>query len=358
MANWKRYTKKRLNNGYSFIENKSKKEFLIVIGVMVLLSLILLVSPNKNITGNVIYEEESYEEDYLTDQFLEVNELHWGNMPIKFKIKGDGCSEYVEKRIRWGFETITEETDGVIKFEEIIDNTIYKEDIIKINEFKKNIKIIILGFNTNIQYYKVVFRGKEFSESFNPFEEFEDGDGLFNYSTIYEIDYSTNYEIENFEIMEFSGEYLFGDKIFIREIIDGETITIDLNNPDKDLVRGGEEENDPSTDILIQCHLEAPIGESNEFYHEYTQADALPQIEENLITYAHINFYNVNKLGGKYSGGCLAYPSTTIHEVLHTFGFDDLDDYDRNSIMSPLDNGCAVRDIDEDIIIKLKEIYG
>lgn len=57
----------------------------------------------------------------VTDSYPNLNELHFGQMPITYKLEGV-CLVNVEKRILLAFETISSETDSIIKFQETNKN--------------------------------------------------------------------------------------------------------------------------------------------------------------------------------------------------------------------------------------------
>lgn len=72
----------------------------------------------------------------------------------------------------------------------------------------------------------------------------------------------------------------------------------------------------------------------------------------NEIIEADINFYQVTE--NSFAGICSAYPTTEIHEILHTLGFDHNES--SKSIMRPVEENCLYK-IDGYILDKLVEIY-
>ena len=76
---------------------------------------------------------------------------------------------------------------------------------------------------------------------------------------------------------------------------------------------------------------------------------------ENVITSAEVYFSNSGPR--TYSGGCRAYPDLEIHEILHVFGFEHIDD--KMSIMYWQAQSCRFDRlrIDPEIVQKLQEIY-
>lgn len=59
----------------------------------------------------------------IQDDFLNVNEIHWGHMPLTYKIENENeCNLKLKNRIEEAFETIQLETDGVVAFEKTDEN--------------------------------------------------------------------------------------------------------------------------------------------------------------------------------------------------------------------------------------------
>ncbi len=104
-------------------------------------------------------------------------------------------------------------------------------------------------------------------------------------------------------------------------------------------------------DIDIKCHLEV-MEEGN----YYTSGQATMGTIGYSVYGSEIDFYNVNPIANnRFPGGCLTYPNTELHEILHTFGFDHNES--RDSIMTSISNGCVVRSIDNYIIESLQDTY-
>ena len=70
------------------------------------------------------------------------------------------------------------------------------------------------------------------------------------------------------------------------------------------------------------------------------------------IVKAKVNFYGIGP--NTYSGGCPTYPDIEMHEILHAFGFQHVEQY--NHIMNPTHAYCPSK-VNEDVITKLKEMY-
>lgn len=91
-----------------------------------------------------------------------------------------------------------------------------------------------------------------------------------------------------------------------------------------------------------------------------THGMARPFISGNEIISARIQIWGVSE--DRYPKSCQWYPQLELHEIFHVLGFEHTDD--PRSIMHPFLGSCLYREgytaqdkIDEDIRIKLKEIY-
>ena len=107
-------------------------------------------------------------------------------------------------------------------------------------------------------------------------------------------------------------------------------------------------------DIEISC---SPLDFSeDEDYYYYTVGESTLGVIGYLTKESVINFYNFESEEEVWEmGGCIKFPDTEIHEILHTFGFDHNDNV--NSIMSPSMEGCSINSIDKYIIECLKYTY-
>lgn len=106
-----------------------------------------------------------------------------------------------------------------------------------------------------------------------------------------------------------------------------------------------------SANIKIMCYLEAM--EEGEYF---TSAHATLGKQGKKIDGATMVFYNVDPIGNaRFSGGCLSYPNTELHELLHVFGY--IHNEKEGSIMNPISPGCRVLKVDEKIIEDLKKFY-
>ncbi|MFA5855859.1 MAG: hypothetical protein WC867_00745 [Candidatus Pacearchaeota archaeon] len=109
-------------------------------------------------------------------------------------------------------------------------------------------------------------------------------------------------------------------------------------------------EGDFKSDILITC-----TSKINFIKGFYESGEATYYSEGENINRAEIVFYNVNpKANNKFAGGCTGYPNLELHEILHVLDFSHKSG---NSIMNPLIDGCKIKEVDRDIIEKIKEIY-
>jgi len=102
-------------------------------------------------------------------------------------------------------------------------------------------------------------------------------------------------------------------------------------------------------DITVYCEKNLPVSESPGFY---ITGETKSRVDGNKIVGGDIYFYNTGKY--TYSGGCVSYPNTEIHEILHLFGFKHVDE--RFHIMNLSPTYCPSR-INSDVIEKLIEVY-
>jgi hypothetical protein len=110
-------------------------------------------------------------------------------------------------------------------------------------------------------------------------------------------------------------------------------------------------------DIQITCHkasVEYDWSKNSEGYRAlaestyYLEEDTYPKV----ISYGTIDFYDT--LENRVSSNCKTYPDTEIHEILHLFGFDHVNE--KYNIMNPVQIYCP-SSINKDIINRLDEIY-
>lgn len=110
-------------------------------------------------------------------------------------------------------------------------------------------------------------------------------------------------------------------------------------------------ETQDSANITITCESgfnKSLIREDNYI----KKAEAFYSSKNNVITNATITFFDTG--GNKISSSCATYPDTEIHEILHTFGFEHVED--KSHIMSPIQLSCP-KSLNQDIIDELKIIY-
>lgn len=108
-----------------------------------------------------------------------------------------------------------------------------------------------------------------------------------------------------------------------------------------------EQENSP--DIEINCQTNFPKNAGG-----YEAGLARISYEYDKILNATITFFGISPSNSKLAGGCISYPYTELHELLHVLGFGH--STKTSSIMNPYAGGCIVK-FDKDIAQKLKEIY-
>jgi len=109
------------------------------------------------------------------------------------------------------------------------------------------------------------------------------------------------------------------------------------------------------SDFMIYCYEEYDDSYWDPKETTYTVSDCYYETWENYpnkILYADINFYGITET--TYSGGCTIYPDIELHEILHGFGFEHVNE--TNHIMNPLHTYCPSK-LNEDILNKLIEIY-
>ncbi len=109
-------------------------------------------------------------------------------------------------------------------------------------------------------------------------------------------------------------------------------------------------EDNEKADISIICYEYSKFEDPG--YMTAGEAMYWTYIDTNIISKAEIYFYGITST--TYSGGCITYPDTEIHEILHTLGFSHVRGY--NYIMNPEHTYCPSK-LNQYIINKLKEIY-
>lgn len=277
------------------------------------------------------FQNESFEDLNKTsvDSFSSSQDLHWTHMPIKYKIKNDYCTNFTADRIRWAFDILSNETNGSISFEELLDNTSRKD------LFDRDYHLLFKGEpNSNVLFrisgvgsWSVAFNETGFGEIIGRF-----GEGETEIRIIFP---------ESGITKTFYPLFLGDSQILIDTTLPSEVERTVSNN-----YLFGELDRE-NTDILIKCFFDAP--EDNKYW---VQAEAVPLIfSPNKIVGGQLYFYNVRE--SSYSGGCLEYPLTELHEMLHLFNYE----HTESGIMAPISLGCSQLKIDDWIIDDLKRIY-
>lgn len=175
------------------------------------------------------------------DNFSHANELHWGHMPLSYKIFN--CSGYQSRRIIRAFNTLENETNYKVSF-------ILETNITELDE------------------------------------------------TAYYIQGSKEADIEVICYAEFKVANLPGYNT---------------------------------------------LGEANYLSSPYNSL---------LIKRAFVNFYGITST--TYTSGCTIYPDVELHEILHGFGFDHVNQ--TNHIMNPRHVSCQTR-LNDDTLQRLLQTY-
>ena len=111
--------------------------------------------------------------------------------------------------------------------------------------------------------------------------------------------------------------------------------------------------------FMIYCHedFNYNYSESDKSMPEsYTLGDSYYEVYDEApdkILYADINFYGITET--TYTGGCVSYPDVELHEILHGFGFEHVNQH--NHIMNPFHTYCPSK-LNQDIVDELLETYG
>jgi len=107
-----------------------------------------------------------------------------------------------------------------------------------------------------------------------------------------------------------------------------------------------------NTDITIVCHRSNQIQTLSDDGSQYITATATPYTDNSKITSGEIHFYNTGDK--KISSNCATFPDVEIHEILHLFGMEHVNE--RYSIMNVHQLYCPTK-INKEIIDKLLVIY-
>jgi hypothetical protein len=113
--------------------NKQLKSISILVAIFLILIIILSVLffyfSNKNVSkelnvGNntgTLSELKGNSNINKNDLFSNINELHYGNMPITYALNKSECGTIMTQRIKKAFDIINNETEGTVIFEDISD---------------------------------------------------------------------------------------------------------------------------------------------------------------------------------------------------------------------------------------------
>lgn len=109
-------------------ENWAKKNLLltVILGFFLLIFLINIYSEDSSEVDSKNMEtlpnvEEQEEIISIEDNFPNVTEIHWGHMPLTYRID-DNCIERLANLSKAGFIAIRDETDWLVNFEEVSEN--------------------------------------------------------------------------------------------------------------------------------------------------------------------------------------------------------------------------------------------
>lgn len=315
-------------------------------GIIILMIIIVIIIFNSTKEDNSIKKDqkEITEINNPTTKSQEPKAFtreHWESLPIYYKIKAGTCSSLMIHRTRWAFDLIENSTNGLIRFKEIED--LDPENVLRVMDLNKKRKIPTTIYTTPLA--TIVFRDGAISESY-----VADSKGIVSFN------YSTNFIKNTFELIRTERGIVLEDKLFVRDFTNSTSISLNMSKADKDIFNEGKKINiDTTTNIMVICHLESSTEEVVGYKSYWKGSSSFYQVENLSITYAQIDFYNVNKFGGKYSGGCINYPNTEIRSILYTFGFKENTQID--SIMGLYTDPCSVKEIDPWIINDLNQTY-
>jgi len=329
--------------------NKGFVIFCFVFLLIIVFFLYLKFGDNLGINVNMLFldikDNNSNSKNYTEDYFANSISPHWTHMPITFMIQGEVCNEYFKGRLRRAFNILSNETNGAVTFKEIEDKKNYSKPP---DEFKE-IEILIKAK----PYQELAFTNYADGTSFI-FVTNDYGAAIINSSM---KNGEASFELTRTNLSE-KTDY---QKFFYRIYNPNEKIILDFNLPQEEIplpttIIETKEERKGEVDLFIRCHSKMPVELNN--YDEISTTLGLAQIKDisdNQIKYATIDFYKISKTVSDYSGGCQNYPSTELHEILHTFGYGHSND--SKNLMAPYDLGCSGNELDETLINGLKEVY-
>lgn len=284
------------------------------------------------------------EEKEIINKIPEIKGLYWDHMPIKYKIKYDKCGSLMEFRIRSAFQIMQNESNNTIQFIEVFDD----ESLEKSLE-QKSLILNRSTFNVIVRYLP------------NRTIVLKDGFTSMTYTTDHnghaEFYYNNAYIPEYFEVISSIQGLMTDDKIFYIQPDKLNPFIIDMSHPDVDLLKQETKlvEPDKTTDILIDCYMHSPYERRRKYTINVVTSQTKYYKTNSTIDYATINYYNVNKQGIKYPGGCISYPHSEIKNILYIFGYED--SWNNKGILGSLMQGCSINHIDTEIVSELTEKY-
>ena len=245
--------------------------------------------------------------------------------PILYKIIEGSCNELMVTRIRRAFQILQNDT-GLL-FNETKSNLTLRE--------RRSSFVTLRFIGEPDRHVEIFSRGIEGYEAQTAFTLNATGEYQMQFETL---------KVEPIPVITplkvvywvNTAHYQISERGFIAN---GSNVTINLGLPAEKASINHSIYYLNDTDILITCSLEQPDDLEAEpgFY-----LPGASTVGKNSQGYAEIRFFNViNTIETRLSGGCLEYPDTELHEILHALGLQHSDDI--NNIMYPYGQSCKNR---------------
>ena len=257
--------------------NKEWRNMLIFMGVFIILVWFIVSPVSDNET-----KEEGLDYENPEDNFSNVQQIHWGSMPLKYKITNPEKCDLPLKNLELSFEIIENSTDGIVSFQEV--------------EGESDIEVVCVNRD-------------DFDRMFEDFDNCKK-----------ELKECANhsYDYERFSFNAYEEGVLDKTKevaVSVRNIFSSSTKTT-------------YEVCSVSLETSDQCYdsnVENQEVFERLFGDELTIGEAEPLAQGNILVDGTIYLYDNDDRWKS----CIHFPVREMHELLHLFGFEHVQEVER-----------------------------